>query len=632
VSRPRPLAAFTSNSEMWFAIISACWVALLYRHVIGAAFVYDDVAQIQHNPALLSWHSAAQYARAAVPFNNEFRGFGGSFYRPLFWFSLALDYRLWGLNATGFHLTNLVLHWLNGLLAFLLLKKLRVSVVLSAAVSIVWLSLPINAEVVGWISGRAISLAVLFLLIALWCADWYLRSNKIVALVAYAMASFGALLSHEIGILTLPLACLIVYAANAVRRWRLVLCGVGVAVDAVYLWLRHVAGAHLSSGVAVITGSGISFWKYIGWMLFPLRMSIERSTDVPTDNSPMMTAVAFIGVLALFIAILQLRSKLPEVAAGLAWSCIALAPFCGIVPIYQGMAERYTYPAALGLALAIVGLLSHLRTWTRSLMLYALILWVSWGVWRLNARVLDWRNEISLYAKSLEATPTSPVLLYNLGVAFAESGDASKAAVYYQRAIDLNPRYTSAIINLGNLFQSQGDYSQSAALYKRAISLDPRDPDAWVNLGNLYLQLALNQQAEIAYENAIALKSNDVEAIINLGAALQRSGDLSGAEQAYRRAIAVDPGQAAAYCDLGALFLQQGNLADAREQFVKAIDHNSSYALAYFDLGVVYEQTGRRDPAIEMYKKALEIQPDYQHARSNLERMEARTGASAHHP
>ena len=627
----RPLGAFTSDSDLWFAIISACWVALLYRHVFGAAFVYDDIAQIQHNPALLSWHSAAQYARAAVPFNNEFRGFGGSFYRPLFWFSLALDRRLWGLNATGFHLTNLVLHWLNGLLAFLLLKKLRVSVVLSAAVSIVWLSLPINAEVVAWISGRAISLAVLFLLIALWCADWYLRSNKIVALEAYAIASFGALLSHEIGILTLPLTCLVVYAANAVRRPWLVLSGVGVAVDAVYLWLRHVAGAHLSSGGAVIIGSGISFWKYIGWMLLPLRMSIERSTDVPTDNSPMMTAAAFIGVLALFIAILQLRSKLPEAAAGLAWLCIALAPFCGIVPIYQGMAERYTYPAALGLVLAIVGLLSHLRTWTRSLMLYMLILWVSWGVWRLNARVLDWRDEISLYAKSLEATPKSSVLLYNLGVAFADAGDGSKAAVYYQRAIGLNPQYTSAIINLGNLFQSQGNYSQSAALYERAISLDPRDPDAWVNLGNLYLQLALNQQAMIAYENAIALKSNDVEAIINLGAALQGSGDLSGAEQAYRQAIAVDPSQASAYCDLGALFLQEGNVAAAHEELIKAIDHNSSYALAYFDLGVVYEQTGRRDLAVEMYKKALEIQPDYQHARSNLERMEARTGASAHH-
>jgi tetratricopeptide (TPR) repeat protein len=622
------VTAFSSDPDLWFAIISACWVALLYRHAIGAAFVYDDVAQIQNNPVLSSWRSAAEYARSAVPFNAEFRGFGGSFYRPLFWFSLFLDRRLWGLNATGFHFTNLALHWLNGLLAFLLLKQLRVSVLLSAAVSIIWLGLPINSEVVAWISGRSISLAVLFLLTALLSAEWYLRSSKSVALLGYAIACFASLLSHEVGILTLPMTCLLLYAANSVRRRGLVLSGLGLVVDALYLWLRHIAGGHLSSGVPVIVGSGTSFWKYVVWMLLPLRMSIERSTDVPINNAPMITVAALIGVVTLLIAILRLQNKMPEVAAGLAWSCIALVPFCGIVPIYQGMAERYTYLAALGLVLAIVGLLSYLRYWTRSLVLYALILWAFWGVRRLNARVLDWRDEISLYAKSLEATPKSSVLLYNLGVAFAEAGDTSKAADYHQRAIALRPDYTSAIINLGNLFQRQGDYSQSAALYKRAISLDPRDPDAWVNLGNLYLQLALTEQAKNAYEKAIALRPNDVEAIIDLGAVLQRSGDFSAAEQAYRRAIAVDPDQAAAYCDLGALFLLQGNLAAAREQLIKAIEHDSSYALAYFDLGVVDEQSGRRDLAVEMYKKALDIQPDYQHARSNLERMEAPTGAS----
>ena len=622
------LALFVSNPDLWFAIISACWVVLLYRHVIGAPFVYDDVAQIQNNIALSSWRSAAVYARSAVPFNSEFRGFGGSFYRPVFWFSLALDRALWRSNATGFHFTNLFLHWANGLLAFLLLRRLRVSLLLSAIVSIIWLSLPINSEVVAWISGRSISLAVWFLLTGLLSAHWYLRSNRIVALFCYVIGSFGALLSHEIGILTLPMTYLLLYVGGAARRNWLVLSGAGLAVDAVYLWLRHIGGARLTSGVSVPIGLAITFWKYIDWILLPVRMSIERSTDVPTNSSTIIRAGAVIGGLTLLFAILRLRNKLPEVAAGLTSLCIALVPFCGIVPIYKGMAERYVYLAGLGLVFAIVALVFHLKGRTRSVVLCAGILWVLWGAWRVNARVLNWRGEVPLYLSSLDATPKSSVLLYNLGVAFAEAGDTSKAADYYQRAIALKPDYTSAIINLGNLFQNQANYSQAEGLYKRAISLDPQDPDAWVNLGNLYLHLALTQQAKSAYEKAIALKSNDIEAIIDLGAVLQRSGDFSAAEEAYQRAIAVDPSQAAAYCDLGALFLQQGNLAAAREQLIKAIEHNSSYALAYFDLGVVYEQTGSRNLAVEMYKKALDIQPDYQHARSNLERIESRPRSS----
>ena len=632
VGLPTKAAAwFAAYPDLWFAIFSACWVGLLYRHVIGAGFVYDDVPQISKNAALSSWHSVVGYFRSAVPFNSDFRGFGGSFYRPLFWASLALDRALWGLDATGFHCTNLVLHWANGLLAFLFLKRLRVSVLVAAAVSLLWLGLPINAEVVAWISGRSISLAFLFLLTGLFCAECYLRSNGVVvALIAYAMASLASLLSHEIGILTLPMTWLALYSSNVARRRWFALSGVGVAVDGLYQGLRYFAGAHISagmasnvpSGVSVFVESGVTFWKYVGWMVLPLRMSVERSTDVPTHSSALALAAALIGILALLIAVLLLRKKMPEVAFGLAWWGIALSPFCGIVPIYQGMAERYTYVAAVGLALAVVGFLFHLERRPRLPIACVVILWMGWGARRLNPRVLDWRDEIPLYASSLKATPRSPALLYNLGVAYAEAGDASSALDYYHRAIDLNPHYTSAIINLGNVLAHQGNYSQAADLYRRAIALDARDPDAWLNLGNVYLQLNLTQDAKNAYEKALALRSNDVEAMINLGAARQRSGDFSGAEQAYRRAIAADPRQAPAYCDLGALFLQLGNPEAAREQLTKALEQDAGYALAYFNLGVLYEQTGRRDLAAEVYRKALEIQPEYQRARAGLDRVQ----------
>jgi hypothetical protein len=88
----RLLAAVASDSDLWFAIISSCLVALLYRHAIGAAFVYDDVAQIQHNAALLSWRSAAQYARTAVPFNPN---------ATLIWLLWVLCWRLWGFCLTS---------------------------------------------------------------------------------------------------------------------------------------------------------------------------------------------------------------------------------------------------------------------------------------------------------------------------------------------------------------------------------------------------------------------------------------------------------------------------------------------------------------------------------------------------
>ncbi len=219
-----------------FAIVSALWVLLLYRHAIGAPFVYDDIPQIQQNPALLSWHGTLGYFRSHVPFNAEFRRVAGSFYRPLFWLSLALDRRLWGLNASGFHAVNLVLHWANGLLGFVLLRRFGCSVLLAGGACLLWLGLPINSEVVAWISGRSLSLMGVLLLLSLLMADWYLRSRRAVALVSYFSAGLAAILSHEAGVLVLPLTFLIAYARDQKPRRSWLALG-AVAVGMVGVWV-----------------------------------------------------------------------------------------------------------------------------------------------------------------------------------------------------------------------------------------------------------------------------------------------------------------------------------------------------------------------------------------------------------
>jgi hypothetical protein len=49
------------RSTAFFLLVSACWVLLLYRQVIGAPFLYDDVAQIPQNAQLTSWSGIAGY-------------------------------------------------------------------------------------------------------------------------------------------------------------------------------------------------------------------------------------------------------------------------------------------------------------------------------------------------------------------------------------------------------------------------------------------------------------------------------------------------------------------------------------------------------------------------------------------
>jgi hypothetical protein len=190
-----------SHQVATYVLASLLWTTVLYAHAVTAGFAsYDDGPQIVQNPSLSSLAASLKYFQSPVSFASDLRGSGGSFYRPLFWLSLAIDENLWGLNPAGFHLTNVLLHWLSGLFLFLLLRRLDVSSLSSAFTSLLWLGLPINSEAVAWISGRPYCLAACFLLLGMLFSERYLSRPAAKYLAGYCLAAFCALFSHEEGV------------------------------------------------------------------------------------------------------------------------------------------------------------------------------------------------------------------------------------------------------------------------------------------------------------------------------------------------------------------------------------------------------------------------------------------------
>jgi protein O-mannosyl-transferase len=583
---PRLRAWSTARQTLIFAVISIFWILFLYRGAIHAPFVYDDIDQIQKNAALLQLRTTFQYFHSAVLFTDNLRGFGGSFYRPFFWLSLAVDQKIWGLNPTGFHITNIVLHWIAGLLGFFLLRRLRASILVSAMSSLLWLGLPINSEVVAWVSGRSYSLMAIFLFLALLSSHWYVCSRKHLAWFLYSLAALAAILCHEEGILVLPMTLLVLYVVDRFRPRReyMALGAAGISILVVYFCLREIAGTQTSTaGSPKLLAVGVSFMKYLSWMILPTRMSVERSTDVPANNLSIVTASAWIGVVLLFLLVYRLHKRMPELAGGIAWTCIALVPFCGIVYIYQGMAERFNYLASGGLCFSIAALLSKLRT-RRSLAVCAVAMWAAWGIWRLEKRVLDWRDSISLYEASLEATPQSATLLFDLGAVLEQKGDFMQAAAYYEHTLDRNPDYERAI----------------------------------TGLGNVDLRLGATGEAKSTYERALALNPDDATALVNYGATLQQLGDFADAKQQEEKAISINPTDVDAYINLGVDLFQLGSVDAAVENLLHAIELEPSRTPAYFDLAALYKEMGHIDSAAAMYRKILEVSPNDQEAISQL--------------
>ena len=75
-------------------------------------------------------------------------------WHPLTWFSHMLDCQLYGLSAPGHHFTSLLLHVLNSLLLFLLLKEITGAFWRSALVAALFAWHPLHVESVAWAAER----------------------------------------------------------------------------------------------------------------------------------------------------------------------------------------------------------------------------------------------------------------------------------------------------------------------------------------------------------------------------------------------------------------------------------------------------------------------------------------------
>src|SRR5579884_4267969 len=196
-------------------VVLLCWTAILYYPAINHPFVYDDQAQIVANPHLSSPSASLVYWREPALFGDAFGAQSGSFYRPLFWMTLTSDDVLGNRNPAIFHATNVLLHALNGLLLFLLLRR-WFSDAVAVAASLLWLSLPIHSEVVAWISGRGLSLSVVFILVSILSALKYAERRSPKWLLLLFLASSAALLSHEAAVVTVLLATAVVFCSSPI--------------------------------------------------------------------------------------------------------------------------------------------------------------------------------------------------------------------------------------------------------------------------------------------------------------------------------------------------------------------------------------------------------------------------------
>ena len=640
--RDHQLAQSIEWKDWLLAGLLVATTIIVYLPLRHAGFIWDDDYYVTKNPLLLSLDGLRRiwFEPAASPQ-----------YYPLTFTTFWIEHHLWGLNPPGYHLVNVLLHAVNSILLWKILRRLDApGAWLAAAIFAVH---PVCAESVAWVTERKNTLSGLFYLSALLATlKFWLGSrtsgegegNESRNLWPYWLALawyFCALLSKTAAVPLPVVIGLLVWWKFGRLRWGdvcllLPFFVVGIAMGVVTMKVEgQLVAGHLTSGgnewqlswPEKFAVAGRVPWFYLGKLLWPhpLIFIYPRWTiHAPKVGAylPLIAAVA--GVCVLWIG--RRGWTRPVFCASLYFAAL-LFPVLGLIDVYffrfSFVSDHFQYLASMGpLALAASGLVVGLDfVWKGKAVLKpvvcgALLLGLGTLTWKQCGQYLDAET---LYRRTIELNPGCWMAYNNLGDTLLAKGEAGEAISCFQRTIDLYPGYAAAHYNLGVALLKTEQMDEAIAHFRKALEIDPGYANAYADLGESFLRKGQPDEAIVQLKKSLELQPESAAAQNNLGNAFYTKGQLDEAIPCYRKTLAIQPQNPVALYNLGSILLMKGAVDEAIDSFQKALVLKPDFAAAHNNLGSALLRKGRVDEAITEFRAALEIKSDYADAQANLE-------------
>ena len=573
-----------------------------------------------------------------------------SYWHPLTWLSIMLDWRLFGANASGYHLVSLLWHIGSAILLFLFLSKTTGSLWPSAFVAALFALHPLRVESVAWAGERKDVLSVFFGMATIYAYACYAEKPKLSKYFLCLILFVLALMSKPM-LVTLP-CVLLLLDYWPLGRWQKVLTpqSVPVLVDngagqkknkklKVEYSVDKKIAKPVQSGRQLI---GNLLWEKVPFFFLALAFSIMliwrqqsfggvASLQVFPFSSRIMNAilsyVAYLGktfwpvdlaafypyqfsfsiwqvlgasllLLGISTAVIYLAKKAPFLAVGWLWYVGVLFPVIGLMQAGdQAMADRYTYLPSIGIAIMLVWGIVYLLPKVKlrkmilipaAVIILAALTFLTWQ------QCGYWKNSISLFSHVLQATKDNYLAHNNLGTALVSQGKIEEAIAHFREAIEINPYLSNTHINLVSSLVAQGRIEEAID----AIKLNPNQEEAHSSLGVLLA----------AQGNKLAAQGKNVAA--------QRMNE--EAINQYLAAIRINPDKEEVHSNLGVVLAAQGRNEEAITQYLAAIKINPDYANAYYNLANFYMKQRKIAEAIDNYRQAIKINPDHFDAQYNL--------------
>lgn len=618
--------------EYWGAFGLILFTAAAFFPVIKAGFL------LLHDPEYVTENPVVRQGVTWYGFKWSIFSWDSGQWHPVTWLSHMLDVSIWGLNPTGHHLTNLLLHAANAILVFFLLHKITGRPLLSWLSALIFAIHPVQTESVAWVSSRQDLLSATFLFLAIFA---YLRyvSKETPKRYLLVVLFFGLGLMTKFTAMALPLYLLILdywplkrvpsglpwevddqttvhspqptvqkplnlepalthpskakdlkSALHYLLTEKYLLFSFSFLTLLIAIACVNLAG-HWGTGERFpffirIANAVISYPSYLLKIVLPTGLTFYYSAG---NTQLWLEVVDAIAVLTIVVTVIVYFGRhRPYLSCGSLWFVLGLLPTIGLFQFgSQAYADRFLYVPLLGIVVMAV-----------------------WGI-------DDLRISFRLPDKFIVAAASAALLLL-LGVACQQAGYWKNTEILVRRGIGLNASNAFAQNLLGIVLEKQGKNEEARQQYLSASKLNPRFADPLFHLGAIALGKGDNARAINNLKQAADLNPRHYRTLSYLGQAYTAAHNIQAGCESMLQALIVHPSYEAGRMALCKWNAYRGHLSDAVRDYERILEANPTNIEAINNLGILLAFRNRRDEAIQRFQSAILLQPGNVESNNNL--------------
>lgn len=532
----------------------------------------------------------ARVKAGLTPSNIEwaFENVDFGFYYPLTWLSHMTDCQLFGLNASGHHLTSILIHVANALLLFLFLLRATGAKWKSWLVSVLFAIHPLHVESVAWISERKDVLSTFFLFLSLLAYLHYSRKPSLSRYILVFLLLLAGLMAKSM-LVTAPVVFLLLdfwpLKRSRLPSWwsrslpqrekiptndhlqsigysssssvpiinliieKIPLFLLSFVFSAITFLVQSKQGAVASlNHMSIWTRLGntfVSYATYLQKMVLPVNLTILYTFPRGGWGSvKIFLSILLLALISILVVRISMRRS-PYLLVGWLFYLVVVFPVSGLFQTgEQAYADRYTYVALIGVFLMLVWELAswigdnkQRRLWTvwSCATLILVLALLSWN----QARY--WRSSVTTFAHALNVNGPSSKILFSLGFGYIQEGHPAPAEPYLEMGARIYPDDGGMWRLLGWTYFLEGKLSSAEACLRRSIKLVPDEGKSYEALGMVLEKKGRLPEALTSYLKAIVYMKNGVPPRVDAGRIYGRMGLYKKALEQFRNAASIAP-------------------------------------------------------------------------------------------